>query len=145
MNPDIIGEAWQAMSVLSDAQELLEQPERCNDHINHAKRHLIRAFELAREEDADAFRKAIMLIDCTLPDGEEHATTPGAVFLASLLTEHLLSANRDLLDALGFLEERLPNLDERAMIQGAILHSLDSLALLAEQLEVTGFRHPDTP
>lgn len=58
-------------------------------------------------------------------------------------TEHLLSANKDLLDALVFLKEKIPQLDERAMTEGAILHSLDSLALLAEQLEMTGFQHPD--
>lgn len=60
-------------------------------------------------------------------------------------TENLLSANKDLLDALLFLEEKIPRIDERAMIQGAILHSLDSLAELAEQLEVEGFQHPDIP
>lgn len=97
--PEIIGEAWQAMSVLSDAQELLDQPDpRCNDQINHAKRHLIRAFELAREQDAIAFRKAIMLIDCTLQDEEEHGTTAGAVFLSALLKqvpEHIASHGED--------------------------------------------------
>lgn len=92
MNPDIIGEAWQAMSVLSDAQEFLGDGQ-ANDLINHAKRHLIRAFELTREEDADAFRKAIMLIDCTL-QLEEHAPAPGASFVATLLQqveEHIAS------------------------------------------------------
>jgi hypothetical protein len=69
---------------------------------------------------------------------------PGAYFMATA-TENLLSANRDLLDALGFLAEKIPNLSERATTEGAILHSLDSLAELAEQLEVVGFQHPDTP
>ena len=58
-------------------------------------------------------------------------------------TEHLLKANKDLLDALLFLKELPVTFDERAMVEGAILHSLDDLALLAEQLEVTGFQHPD--
>jgi len=70
MNPEIIREAWQAMSVLSDAQEVLGTEEnlmpisgatkmRANEQINHAKRHLIRAFDLARAEDPEAFLRAI--------------------------------------------------------------------------------------
>ena len=82
MNPETIGEAWQAMSVLSDAQELLAQTqaatrdsrlrlERSNDLINHAKRHLMRLFDLAREEDQDAFLRGTLGLECTLQDVDE--------------------------------------------------------------------------
>lgn len=41
MDPKIIAEIWQAMSLLSDAQEMLDrEPETADVHINHAKRHL---------------------------------------------------------------------------------------------------------
>lgn len=88
MNPDIIGEAWQAMSVLSDAQEHLsdeytvgvalhdqsrEKMNLANERINHAKRHLLRLFDLAREEDQDAFFRGTLGLECTLQgEDEEH-------------------------------------------------------------------------
>ncbi len=69
MQPRIITEVWQGVSILSDAQELLNQdPVLAHSTINHAKRHLIRALEWIHTDDAASFREAIMVLDCTLAD-----------------------------------------------------------------------------
>lgn len=76
MNPAIVSEAWQAMSILSDAQEVLEAQRTtshrinaADDHINHAKAHLQQLFDLARTEDRDAFFKGTLIGPCTLQHG----------------------------------------------------------------------------
>lgn len=75
MDPKIAGEVFQGVSVLSDAQELLDRdPEAANDHINHAKRHLIRAMDWIEPDRAAMFQAMDLL--CTLGEGT-HAALQG--------------------------------------------------------------------
>lgn len=83
MQPRIITQVWQGLSVLSDAQELLDRdPEAANEHINHAKRHIIQALNWMREVDRETFFQS-MTLDCTL--GEPNPYTPREPFEVTLV------------------------------------------------------------
>lgn len=78
---ETISEIWQAISILSDAQELIaigvrhhrmDQPDTdrvtwvsAQDRINHAKRHLIVILDAARRDDESAFKEAIFTMPWT--------------------------------------------------------------------------------
>ncbi|MFQ6027529.1 MAG: hypothetical protein ACE5Q6_08560 [Dehalococcoidia bacterium] len=85
MDPKYISEVWQAMSILSDAQEFLGDESfsdldpdariaRSNERIDHAKRHLTRALEWSSREDQHAFVQGTRLMECTLHNDGDNGT-----------------------------------------------------------------------
>lgn len=90
MDSAIVSEAWQAISILSDAQEhlarALEQCQegavgasvlqddlnRADEFISHAKAHLITGHLLMRQEDQENFIKGTLVSTCTLDRTTEH-------------------------------------------------------------------------
>ena len=78
MDPKYLAEVWQALSVLSDAQDVLQadlaDPDVAIKQIDHAKKHLIHAMEMSNEEQPLVLIKVNFLQSCTLVEGEEHKT-----------------------------------------------------------------------
>jgi hypothetical protein len=87
MNPKFIAEVWQAMSVLSDAQEYLgdetfpaldlsTRVTRANQRINHAKAHLHQFLDWAMKEHQPDFIQGTLVLECTI-SGDAEVSTDG--------------------------------------------------------------------
>jgi hypothetical protein len=88
MNPKFIAEVWQAMSVLSNAQEYLgdetfptlnleTRATRANERINHAKTHLHQFLDWASQEHNPDFIRGTLVLECTI-SGNPVGSTDGS-------------------------------------------------------------------